>query len=91
MDSEPAIMSESSSDTEPDLEDELCQIQPLPAPVSPVLTVRPIRFRPSDFWTVFGCARIPPNDFAGDASAAGGPVVSSWFGDTHAGGAGILG
>ena len=39
MDSEPAIMSEFSSDVDPDLEDELHQVQPLPAPVSPVSTV----------------------------------------------------
>ena len=43
MDSAPTIMSESSSDTEPDLEDELCQLYPLPAPVSPVSTVPSLR------------------------------------------------
>ena len=32
MDSEPAFMSESFRDTKPDLEDELCHIQSLPAP-----------------------------------------------------------
>ena len=42
-------------------------------------------------WTGFRCAEIPPNDFAGDATPTGGPVAFSWFGDSHAGGAGILG
>ena len=37
-DSEPAIMSEFSSDTDPDMEDELCRFQPLQAPVSPLST-----------------------------------------------------
>ena len=37
-DSEPAIMSEFSSDTDPDIEDELCRFQPLQAPVSPLST-----------------------------------------------------
>ena len=37
-DSEPAIMSEFSSDTDPDLEDELCRFQPLQAAVSPLST-----------------------------------------------------
>ena len=37
--SEPGVMSEFSSDMEPDLEDKLRQLQPLPAPVSPVSTV----------------------------------------------------
>ena len=41
LDSEPAIMF--SSDTGPDLEDELRQLQPLPAPVSPVSTVQSLR------------------------------------------------
>ena len=40
MDSEPAVMSEFSSDAEPDLEDELHKIQTLPAPVSLVSTFR---------------------------------------------------
>ena len=35
VDSEPAVMSEFSSDTDPDMEDELCRFQPLPAPVLP--------------------------------------------------------
>ena len=37
-DSEPAIMCEFSSDTDPDLEDELCRFQPLQAAVSPLST-----------------------------------------------------
>ena len=37
-DSEPAVMSEFSSDTDPDLEDELCRFQPLQAAVSPLST-----------------------------------------------------
>ena len=37
-DSEPVIMSEFSSDTDPDMEDELCRFQPLQAPVSPLST-----------------------------------------------------
>ena len=37
-DSEPVIMSEFSSDTDPDMEDELCRLQPLQAPVSPLST-----------------------------------------------------
>ena len=41
--SEPGVMSEFSSDTEADLEDELRQLQPLPAPVSPVSTVPSLR------------------------------------------------
>ena len=36
--SEPAIMSEFSSYTDPDMEDELCQFQPLQAAVSPLST-----------------------------------------------------
>ena len=39
MDSEPAIMSEFSSDVDPYLEDELRQVQPLPAPMSLVSSV----------------------------------------------------
>ena len=37
-DSEPAIMSEFSSDTDPYMEDELCRFQPLQAAVSPLST-----------------------------------------------------
>ena len=37
--SEPKVMSEFSSDMEADLDDELPQLQPQPAPVSPVSTV----------------------------------------------------
>ena len=37
-DSEPAIMSEFSSGTDPDMEDELCRFQPLKAAVSPLST-----------------------------------------------------
>ena len=35
---------------------------------------------PAHVWAGFGC----------DASATGGPVAFSWFGNSHAGGAGIL-
>ena len=42
--SEPGIMSEFSSDTEADLEDELRQLQPLPATVAPVSTVPSLRW-----------------------------------------------
>ena len=41
--SEPGVMSEFSSDLEADLEDELRQLQPLSAPVSPVSTVSSLR------------------------------------------------
>ena len=41
--SEPGVMSQFSSDTEADLEDDLRQLQPLPAPVSPVSTVLSLR------------------------------------------------
>ena len=37
-DSEPAIMSEFSSDTDPYMEDKLCRFQPLQAAVSPLYT-----------------------------------------------------
>ena len=40
---EPGVMSTSSSDSEADLEYELRQLQPLPAPVSPVSTVSSLR------------------------------------------------
>ena len=39
MGSELGVMSVFSSDTDADLEDELCQFQPLQAPVSPVSVV----------------------------------------------------
>ena len=43
MDSELAIISEFSSDEDLDLEDELLQVQPLSAPVSPASTVPSLR------------------------------------------------
>ena len=74
-----------------------------PAPAVPVISstatstvtsvpaVRPLIWaRPAHTYAGFECAGILPNDFAGDASATGGPVASSWFGDSHTGGAGIL-
>ena len=36
VDSVPVVMSIFSSDTDPDMEDELCRFRPLPAPVSPL-------------------------------------------------------
>ena len=41
---EPGVMSMSSNESEADLEDELRQLQPLPAPVSQVSTVLSLRW-----------------------------------------------
>ena len=46
-DSEPASMSEFSSDTDPDLEDEICRFQPLQTAVSPLSTTSMVGVRTS--------------------------------------------
>ena len=48
-DSEPAVMSEFSSDTDPDVEDELCRFRPLQAAVSPLSTTSVMGLMPSSY------------------------------------------